>query len=503
MTIVGPSGTAADRVPRLVHLIWLGSDVPARLRQLRADVARHDPDVEVRTWTDRDLTWLENRSELRDEPRLSGRANIARYEVLLRHGGIYLDADSRVHQSLADVFTAVDRHGLVVARQSRAVYNPAFIAAMPGHRALALAVEGISAAHRRFAAMTSPARTGPHHFTAALLEHVRAGGSFHELPQHAVFPWGHDEDALPDAATPAAVLMSHGWATTDGRWSGDDLTTAPEVIRVPSRRTRMRRNGGTVRARAAATPSAHRAIARGERIRDRIDLWPATPAADPRVEAASAVLEGWTARLARRDLRGSATFVDLDPASWLPALTAAEALDRPGRTIVVRDGDRPAPPPRWADRSVRCSVHDVVRIGDGSDTIAAIRSLGSPLVARTIDQRRPPIDHTDPAVASDVAGLLADLPRMDVVRARADRLTVATAAVLRDLTRARRIARLLITVDPMATSPGIDAATDLLGALDERGLRVRLAPWIVDGRGRTWREQLRVAARPFLVTVGP
>lgn len=493
----------AERTPRRVHLVWLGSAVPARVDQVTAEIRQHDPTVEVSVWTDEDLGWLENHDELVAEPRMSGKANIARYELLHRYGGIYLDADFRVHRSLEAVFTATDTHGLVVARQSRVVYNPAFIAAVPGHPVLTRAVSGIRTSRRRFADMTSPARTGPHYFTSVLMDHLRDGGAFGELPQHAVFPWYSDEDPLPDRLLPPSVVMSHEWATAGGGWSWGTADDGPADVRVPDRHTRMRRNGGSVRARASTTPVVHRAVARLECLRDRIPARTATVPEDPNLDATTAVLEGWCAREIRRRLRGSAIFLDLHPATLLPALAATQVLDRPGRTIVVHRVSEQWRSDLLEDRSIRCSVHGVAIDPSDGDAIAIVRSIGSALAIRQVDPDRPPLGHTDSHAGIDLPGLITDIPRFDLVRVRSDRLTSATAAALEKMARIRRIAQLVMTVDPLAASEGLEHTIELLTRLDSAGLRIRLGPWLVDGRGRSWREQFRGAARPFIVAVGP
>lgn len=491
----------AESTPRVVHLVWIGSSIPPRVEQLCADLAQQAPDVDVRVWTDATLGWLRNASAFQAEPSLPGKADIARYEILHRHGGLYLDADFRVHRSLGPVFTSVDAHGLVVARQSRALYNNAFIAAQPGHPVLAAAVAGIPATCREFATMTPPARTGPHYLTSLLLDYVRTGGSFLELAQHTVYPWSSDEDPLPEEMIPSTVLVSHEWASARAGWTWGAIKGADRAV-IANRRSRMRRSGGTIRARAAASPAAHRAIAVLEVLRDR-----ALPGASAEgvstssLTATDAVLDGWTAREARRRLRGSAVFLDLHPTSWQPAMAAAESLDRPGRTIVIRDSRAPAPPTGWADRSIRCSVHDAVCAGSESDSVLRIESLGAALSARTVDRMSAPIGNVEHPTDLDIADLIASIPRFDLVRVQGDRLSEATAATLRALTLSRRIAELVVVVSPTSVGSSTAEATGLLAALEEGGMRVGLAPWLVDGRGRTWREHLRGATRPFLAVV--
>jgi hypothetical protein len=250
-------------------------------------------------------------------------------------------------------------------------------------------------------------------------------------------------------------------------------------------------------------PAAHRLVAAVERLRGPLPLPPLRHRATlapmtPTVE----VVERWTAREARRRLRGSAGFLDLHPESGLPALAAASALDRPGRVIMVLDADRvDALPERLWDSSIRPSVHVVVVDPADPDTATTLRSHGATLLPRTVSWEHPAAAAVI-SVDVPVASLVDAVPRFDLVRVRADRMTATVAATLQRMTAERRIARLLITLDPFAMSAGVDAAVDMVAHLEEHGLPVTLGPWLVEGRGRTWREHLRVAARPFVIAIG-
>ncbi len=495
--------TGAPRTPRTVHLIWLGSPIPHRLELLRDDIDRHDPDVEVRVWTDGDLEWLRNRDLLRGEPLPAAKADIARYEILQRHGGLYLDADFRVHRSLGDVFAAIDGHGLVVARQSRCVFTNAFIGAVPGHPLLTELVEGLPDSVRWTGRMTEPATTGPHYLTERLLAHARAGGRALELPQHAVFPWSTDEEPIPASALPASVVMNHDWSSIRG-WSWREVEAGPSAVPVPDRASRRRRTGSRPRTRAAATPLVHRLVAATESLlvaRPQVHHDAGRMLAE--LPPAEAAIERWTARRIIDLLRGSARFVDLHPTSPFPLVTAARMLDRPGSAIAVLDEDRvDLLDATWRDPSLRCSTHLVSSDPDDPDRIVGIESHGSALVAHELS---PTVGSIGATIAVDnigVADLLRSLPRCDLVRIGADRLTPSVAEVLRTSTGIRRVGRLLLAIDPLSVAPGVCEAEGLLTAFEEAGLPIRIGPWLVDGRGRTWREHLRVAARPFMAMVG-
>jgi mannosyltransferase OCH1-like enzyme len=74
--------------------------MPDRYRQWGRDLAAMHPDWEYRLWTDGDFGWLENQDVYDAAERLVPdhkvgqlRSNVARYEILNRFGGVWLDAD--------------------------------------------------------------------------------------------------------------------------------------------------------------------------------------------------------------------------------------------------------------------------------------------------------------------------------------------------------------------------------------------------------------------------
>lgn len=493
-----------------IHLVWLGSSVPARVDSLAARLREVHPDADVRVWTDADLTWLSNHEELLAEPRMSGKANIARYEILLRHGGVYLDADFKVHQPLDEVFSAVERFGLVVTRQSSVVFNPAFIAARAGHPAMERAVSGIIGSRRRFRDAGSPVRTGPHYFTSVLLDHLRAGGTFGELPQHAIYPWYIDEDPLVGAAVPRSVIASHEWATMHGStyWTSDDSAATPAST---AKRTR---GGGSLRARVASSPLAHEAIRRVEGIGHRGGLSARILSGSPDRNGAvgrtadegliptrtDAALEAWTSRLIVGTLRGSDTFLDIAPGTYGAFLTALQVLDRPGRALISVRGDA-RPPESWRDRSIRCSAHVLSLNADDADRVVEVESEGSALLTREVSSEHGLLGFRTTDLDATLSGLVDAIPRFALVRCVAEAMSPQLRETLSGMLLSSRIRQLLIVIDPLSVSQGVSSAVDLVRQQSELSRSVTLAPWLVDGRGREWDEHLRIAARPFIVSV--
>lgn len=95
-------------IPRILHRIWLG---PAPMPELFKDYAeswrRHNPDWELRLWTDEalpELTCPEAYARARNP---AERSDVVRYELLRRFGGVYVDTDVECKRSLEPLIEGV------------------------------------------------------------------------------------------------------------------------------------------------------------------------------------------------------------------------------------------------------------------------------------------------------------------------------------------------------------------------------------------------------------
>jgi len=82
-------------IPKIIHQIWIGdqSKRPSQLMQTWVDL---HPSWSYRLWTEKEILEFEllNRNQFDLHPTLPGKADIARYEILFRLGGFFIDADS-------------------------------------------------------------------------------------------------------------------------------------------------------------------------------------------------------------------------------------------------------------------------------------------------------------------------------------------------------------------------------------------------------------------------
>ena len=92
-------------IPKFLHQIWIGlMPPPKKLMQTWRDM---NADWVYRVWTsDKECDgrpW-KNQAQIDAMPELAGKADIMRYEILEKWGGVYVDADSRCVKPLDERF---------------------------------------------------------------------------------------------------------------------------------------------------------------------------------------------------------------------------------------------------------------------------------------------------------------------------------------------------------------------------------------------------------------
>ncbi len=127
-------------------------------------------------WTDEVLPPLKNQRAYERSGSLSGKSNIARYEILLRYGGIYVDTDFECLKNLEPLLEGVE---CFVAWQRDGLANNAIIGAVPSHPFLQDLVDSLDEhilANSR--SSLSIMQSGPYYLTGVLERH----------PEVTVFP---------------------------------------------------------------------------------------------------------------------------------------------------------------------------------------------------------------------------------------------------------------------------------------------------------------------------
>lgn len=121
-------------VIKKIHQIWVGPNpLPTKSVEFIRNIKQLHPDYEYRLWTDIDITPANftNIQYINSTKIYAQKADIMRYEILNKHGGVYLDVDFQILKCLTPLLT----HDLVVCNEDKNVdkyITNAFIYSVPG-----------------------------------------------------------------------------------------------------------------------------------------------------------------------------------------------------------------------------------------------------------------------------------------------------------------------------------------------------------------------------------
>lgn len=165
--------------------------MPDHLQQYRRTWQTLHPDWGHWLWGEADLRWLRNQALYDRAEKLAPgsegqlRSDLARYEILHRHGGLYVDCDMEALRPFDPLMEAECFAGYEDDRW----VNNAVLGAVPGHPLLAKLVVEAPRSIARNAGRRPNRMTGPH-----LLTRLCAGRKDVTLhPREAFYPYSYKE----------------------------------------------------------------------------------------------------------------------------------------------------------------------------------------------------------------------------------------------------------------------------------------------------------------------
>jgi hypothetical protein len=200
-------------IPRALHWVWLGRDpVPASHQGWIDGWRDQHPTWESHVWSEADLVPLRNQALFDRATSWSQRSDIARYEVLLRHGGVYLDTDVECVRPLDDLLASCEAGGVEgFAGEERAgLVGSAVLGASTAHPWIDAVVAAMpSSMDAHFLTME---QTGPEFLTR-----VTSGRPDVKVFERAVFyPLSSTGDDVPIGPETRAVHhFSKSWAAEE------------------------------------------------------------------------------------------------------------------------------------------------------------------------------------------------------------------------------------------------------------------------------------------------
>ena len=171
---LGTTPSKHPRIPKVIHQIWLGSSYPEKYVDLRDTWLAQNPGWKYKLWMEEDIIALKlvNKKQYEKAKNYGERSDIARYEILYRFGGLYIDTDFECLRSFDLFHDCFDFYaGLGFGHQFE-LYN-GLIGSVAGHPILKCAIDRISA-QKPGNKVDTPFSTGPIFFAQCFYDTMRS-----------------------------------------------------------------------------------------------------------------------------------------------------------------------------------------------------------------------------------------------------------------------------------------------------------------------------------------
>jgi len=139
------SANECGPIPRILHQIWVGPHpIPNRSIEFITGLRALHPTFEYRLWRDADVSTeeFENYEFIIKTPSYAQKADLMRYEILHKYGGIYLDIDFELFKPLDPLLT----NDLILCNEDERIHEymtNAFLASSKGNVELKKCVKAV------------------------------------------------------------------------------------------------------------------------------------------------------------------------------------------------------------------------------------------------------------------------------------------------------------------------------------------------------------------------
>lgn len=172
------------------------------------------PQWRMITWTENNLPPLQNQRQFDDADIWAQKADIARYEILYRYGGVYIDTDFECLQNIEELLEGID---FFAATEDGLWVSIGIIGATPRHPLLATLIADIPKSMDAHPGAPPNEVTGPKFFTRKTRDFSSAHEPITVFPKEWFYPYHFSEPDREHDSFPEAYAIHH-WG---GSWSGD------------------------------------------------------------------------------------------------------------------------------------------------------------------------------------------------------------------------------------------------------------------------------------------
>lgn len=194
--INNPQYSTTPRIPKIIHQIWLGNNgkLPEKYKQFQKTWIDHHPDWVYILWTEKEIDafGLKNRKQYDETNNYGVKSDIARYEILYKMGGLYVDTDFECLKPF-DILHHICDFYSGSAYGKHALSLNGLIATAPGHPILLACINNLKCKkhkHENYRAVAN--RTGPDYLTKCFFKVMQThSGPAIIFPVTYFYPWPH------------------------------------------------------------------------------------------------------------------------------------------------------------------------------------------------------------------------------------------------------------------------------------------------------------------------
>jgi len=192
-------------IPKILHQTWKSKDLPDHFAKWSTECQKLAPHFEYKLWTDEDnrnliktdYPWFLETYESYDKP--IKRVDAARYFILHKYGGLYLDLDFlclRPFDHILETGKAIFGHQFRDVHEPGTIAN-AWMAAPPNHPLFTLLIHSLENTKSIGDVIDA---TGPRFLTSVINEYIRERGKtdvvLHKMPLIYSHSWNQKSDQI-------------------------------------------------------------------------------------------------------------------------------------------------------------------------------------------------------------------------------------------------------------------------------------------------------------------
>jgi FkbM family methyltransferase len=208
------------RIPRVIHRVWPGDDpLPAEYQAFGESWALHHPGWELKLWRPSDLPPLRNQTLFDNATSFAEKSDIARYEVVMRYGGVYVDTDFECLRPLDELLEDVEAF---IGSENGTLLTNALFGAVPQHPFLERIIAELPASIAEGPHEQPHLTSGPHFLKRLVEDNPALANGLRVFEPDVFYPYLYNEKYRKGEEFPGSYAVHH--------WGGSWLPAAPRDV---------------------------------------------------------------------------------------------------------------------------------------------------------------------------------------------------------------------------------------------------------------------------------